>query len=88
MFRVDLSQFHKSLVAYDGLPHAAVVTSTVAGVVSNIHYSGSATIPTKPGTYVVTADFASSDPNYADLVGASAGDFVIRASIYLPLVIK
>ncbi len=77
-----------SPVTYDGLPHTAVVTSTIAGVVSNIHYNGSATIPTQPGTYVITADFTSSDPNYVDLASASAGDFVIRALIYLPLILR
>jgi len=57
-------------------------------VVSNIHYNGVLTIPTRPGTYVVTADFTSSDPNYANLSGASAGNFVIWALIYLPLVLR
>jgi hypothetical protein len=76
-----------SPVTYDGLAHAAVITSSVVGAVSNIHYNGSVTIPIKPGLYAVTADFTSSDPNYADLVGASAGDFFIRALIYLPLII-
>jgi hypothetical protein len=77
-----------SPVTYDGLSHAAVVTSTVAGVVSNIQYNGSATVPTNTGIYVIKADFTSSNPNYTDLAGASAGNFVIHVSVYLPMILK
>ncbi len=77
-----------SPVTYDGLSHAAVVTGSVAGVVGNIQYNGSATVPTNAGSYAVTADFISSDSNYANLAGASAGNFFIRVLVYLPLIIR
>jgi hypothetical protein len=69
-----------SPIIFDGAPHAATVTASVAGSVSNILTGGAAT-QTAVGTYVVTADFTSSDPNYSDLTGASAGNLVISAKI-------
>ena len=77
-----------SPVTYDGLSHAAVISSSVPGVVGNVRYNGSATVPMKPGIYVVTADFTSSDPNYADLSSASAGNFFIRVLVYLSLIVR
>jgi len=77
-----------SPVTYDGLSHAAVISSSVSGAISNVQYNGSATIPMKPGIYVVTADFTSGDSNYADLSSASAGNFFIRALVYLPLILR
>ena len=77
-----------SPVTYNGLPQAAVVSSSVPGAVSNVQYNGSATVPVKPGIYVITADFTSSDPNYTDLSGSSAGNFFIRVLVYLPLIIR
>jgi plastocyanin len=67
-----------SPVMYNGLPQSAIVVASVTGTVSNIQYNDSATAPTNAGTYAVTADFASGNPNYNDLTGASAGKFVIR----------
>jgi hypothetical protein len=52
----------------------------VAGVVSNIQYDGSSTVPTNVGTYAITADFVPTDTtNYNNLIDASAGNFVIGA---------
>ena len=69
-----------SPVTYTGSPQAATVVGSVDGVVSNIQYDGSSTVPTNPGTYLVTADFVPTDTtNYNSLTDASAGDFVISA---------
>ena len=67
-----------SPVTYNASPQAASVTGSVAGAVSNIRYGGSATTPTNAATYAITADFTSGDANYANLSGASAGNFVIN----------
>jgi hypothetical protein len=68
-----------SPVTYTGLAQAAVVEGSVAGLVSNVRYDGSATVPTNAGTYAVTADFAPTDTtNYNNLTGAPAGNFVIE----------
>jgi len=68
-----------SPVTYNGSQQAAAVSGSVAGVVSNIKYNGSSTIPTDAGTYAVTADFSPTDTtNYNSLADASAGDFVIE----------
>ena len=68
-----------SPVLYNGFPQSAIVSSgAVTGAVSNIQYNGSATVPTNAGTYAITADFTSSNPNYSNLTGAPAGPFVIR----------
>ena len=67
-----------SPVTYTGSPQVATISSSVAGVVSDIQYDGSATSPTNAGTYAVTADFVPTDTtNYNSLSDASAGDFVI-----------
>jgi len=68
-----------SPVFYTGSPQAAVVVSSVDGIIRNILYNGSATAPTNVGTYAVTADFTPTDTtNYKTLIGASAGNFVIN----------
>lgn len=68
-----------SPVTYNGLQQAAEVSGSVAGVVSDIKYEGSSTVPTSAGTYAVTADFTPTDTtNYASLDNASAGNFVIN----------
>ena len=73
-----------SPVTYDGAAHAATVSGSVAGVVSNILTGGSAT-QTNIGTYPVTADFAPTDSaNYNSLTGASAGNFVISTAVKPP----
>jgi parallel beta-helix repeat protein len=67
-----------SPVIYNGSPQAAVVIGSVAGVVSNIRYNGSRTVPTNAGTYAVTANFTPTDTtNYARLTNVSAGNFII-----------
>jgi Bacterial Ig-like domain (group 3)/Bacterial Ig-like domain (group 2)/MBG domain len=68
-----------SPVTYDGSPQAAQVSASVAGTVSNVLYSGSSTVPSAPGTYAITANFAPQDTtNYNSLTNASAGNFVIN----------
>ncbi|MFZ3044157.1 MAG: MBG domain-containing protein [Minisyncoccia bacterium] len=64
-----------SPVTYDGSPHAATVSCTGGGTVTNISTGGAAT-QTNAGTYAVTADCAAST-NYNAVTGASAGNFVI-----------
>ncbi|MEI6604225.1 MAG: LamG-like jellyroll fold domain-containing protein [Verrucomicrobiota bacterium] len=68
-------------VAYTGFPQTASVIGSVPGTASNMKYNGSATAPSAPGTYAITADFAPSDStNYNILTGAMAGNFIISAS--------
>ncbi len=65
-------------VPYTGAAQSAAISSgTVTGSVSNVLYNGSSALPINAGTYVVTADFTSSNPNYNDLAGAAAGNFII-----------
>ena len=67
-----------SPVTYDGSPHAATVSGSVPGSVTNILTGGSAS-QTNAGTYAVTADFVPTDTaNYNSLTGAPAGDFIIN----------
>ncbi len=67
-----------SPVTYNGSAQAAAVSGSVAGTVSNVLYSGSATIPTAAGTYTVTANFAPTDNvHYSSLTNAPAGNFTI-----------
>jgi hypothetical protein len=67
-----------SPVTYNGSGQAAQVTGSVAGTVSNVLYSGSATVPSAPGTYAITASFTPTDTtDYNSLTNASAGNFVI-----------
>ena len=64
---------------YDGASHTATVTGSVAGVVSDVKYNGSATVPTNAGTYVVTADFTPIDTvTYNSLSNAAAGSITIN----------
>lgn len=68
-----------SPLVYTGTSLEATATSSVPGVISNITYSGTTTVPTNAGTYAVTADFTPTDTTtYESLVGASAGDLEIR----------
>ena len=70
-----------SPVIYDGAAHAATVTGSVPGVVSNILTGGAAT-QTDKGVYPVTADFVPTDTlNYNSLTDAAAGNFVITGKI-------
>jgi hypothetical protein len=65
-------------VTYDGLSHAAVVTGSADGTVSDVKYDGSSEVPTADGTYAVTADFVPAEPdNYISLNDAPAGNFAI-----------
>ena len=67
-----------SPVTFDGSPHAAAVSASVPGSVSNIQTGGAAT-QTNTGSYAVTADFSPTDTtNYTSLTAAPAGDFVIQ----------
>ena len=67
-----------SQVIYNGLPQPALLGSSVPGAFTNVLYSGSATVPTTAGTYVVTASFTPTDSvDYLTLTGVSAGIFVI-----------
>ena len=61
---------------YTGSSLSATVSCPGDGVVSNVLYDGSATLPMAAGTYAVTANCAASS-NYAAVTGASAGTFVI-----------
>jgi len=69
---------------YTGSPFPATVTCSSGGVVSNVQYNGSSTVPTNAGTYAVTANCAASS-NYSAVTGASAGNFVIGASPTPPI---
>lgn len=63
---------------YTGSAIPAVVTGSVAGVVSDVKYNGSTTVPTDAGTYTMTADFTPTDTaSYNTLNDASAGTFTI-----------
>ena len=67
-----------SPVTYNGSAQAATVSAgSVTGTASNVMYNGSSTVPTTVGTYAITANFTSTNPNYTNLTGASAGNFVI-----------
>jgi hypothetical protein len=66
-------------VTYSGAAQTAAVTGSVAGTVSNVLYGGSATVPSAPATYAITANFTPTDTtDYNTLTGASAGNFVIN----------
>ena len=77
-----------SPAVFTGSPRTAIVTGSVPGVVSNVKYDGSSTAPTNIGTYAVTANFTSSDPNYKNLTNASAGNFVISNDVTPPTVLS
>lgn len=67
-----------SPVTYNASSQAAAVSGSVAGVVSNVQYDGTSTVPVGAGTYAITADFAPTDTTtYNNLTGASAGNFII-----------
>ena len=74
-----------SPVTYDGNPHAAAVSASVPGSVSNVLTGGSAS-QTNAGSYAVTADFSPTDTtNYTSLTAAPAGDFVIQQPASQPV---
>ena len=63
-----------SPVTYNGAPQAATVAASVAGVLSNVRYNGSLTVPTNAGTYAVTANFVPTDTaNYNSLTAPPRG---------------
>ena len=71
-----------SPLGYDGNPHSAVVTGSVSGIVSNVQYNGSPTVPTAAGTYAVTASFTPSDSaDFTSFTGISAGNFIISRAL-------
>ena len=61
---------------YTGSAISAVVSCLGGGVVSNVLYNGSSSVPSATGTYAITANCAAST-NYSAVTGASAGNFVI-----------
>jgi gliding motility-associated-like protein len=68
-----------SPLTYTASTQSATLSSSVAGLTSNIKYSGSTIVPTNAGTYTITADFAPNEVlNYNSLTGATAGNFVIN----------
>jgi uncharacterized repeat protein (TIGR01451 family) len=68
-----------SPVTYNGAQQSAIINASTAGLVNDIKYDGSSTMPTNAGTYAVTADFTPTDTvNYNSLADASAGNFVIN----------
>jgi|GEM_PF-2773760 len=78
----DLSLSEPASATYDGQPHAAIVTSTIEGSVTDIRYDGSADAPVQAGSYSVTADFTPVDTStYESLVDAYAGTFVIDPAL-------
>ncbi|HVU24146.1 MAG TPA: chitobiase/beta-hexosaminidase C-terminal domain-containing protein [Opitutus sp.] len=68
--------FGATVFTYDGAPHPVDVTTTPAGLAVEIAYDGSATPPTLPGTYAVTATIA--DPDYA---GSATGTLAIGITV-------
>ncbi|HEY3417254.1 MAG TPA: Ig-like domain repeat protein, partial [Armatimonadota bacterium] len=77
-----------SPVLYQGSPQAAVISSgSVAGVVGNVRYDDSPTVPTAVGVYAVTADFTPTDTtNYNSLANAAAGSFEIEYNPQAPVI--
>jgi len=57
---------------YDGNPHAVSVSTTPPGVVVNVTYVGSSTVPTNAGSYAVSGTI--SDANYE---GSGTGTLLI-----------
>jgi hypothetical protein len=72
--------------AYDGNPHAATATALgadghtpVSGTFSFTYTPpGNSTVPINAGTYSVTANFTSTDPNYSNAAGS--GSITITSS--------
>ena len=71
-----------SPVIHSDSPQSATVNGSVPGMVSNVKYNGSCTVPTDAGTYAITADFIPTDgANYSNLMDAAAGDFTINKAV-------
>ena len=64
---------------YSGSAIAATVSCQGGGLVSNVQYNGSSTVPTDAGTYAITADCAASS-NFIPVTDAPAGNFMISAA--------
>jgi len=62
--------------SYDGTPKSATATTSLANLVVNLTYNGSAIAPTYPGTYAVVATV--DDPDY---MGSVSGTLVIRTTV-------
>ena len=62
---------------YTGSAIPAQVSCSSGGVVSNILYNGTSTVPSAPGVYAITANCAANG-NYSALTNALAGAFLIR----------
>ena len=61
---------------YDGAPHAAVATTSPAGLAVDFTYNGSPVAPTAPGSYAVVATI--NDANY---FGSATGTLVISTAV-------
>jgi hypothetical protein len=78
---------------YDSNPHAATATAVgvdgitpVSGSFSFIYTPpGDSTVPTNVGTYSVTANFTSSDPNYTNATGSGSITITSSASTNVTL---
>jgi hypothetical protein len=67
-----------SPATYTGSSQAVAISSSVPGTISSMLYSGSSKVPSKAGTYAITASFKPSDTtDYVSLTGVSVGSFVI-----------
>ncbi len=68
-----------SPITYNANTQSATLSSSVAGLITNVKYNGSSTLPINAGTYTITADFAPTDAsNYNSLTGEVAGNFTIN----------
>ena len=63
-------------VLYDGAPHAAIATTSPAGLAVDLTYNGSPAPPTAPGSYAVAATI-----NDADYFGSATGTMVISTAV-------
>ena len=61
---------------YDGVPHAAIATTSPAGLAVDLTYNGSPAPPTAPGSYAVAATI--NDANY---FGSATGTMVISTAV-------
>ena len=63
-------------VLYDGVPHAAIATTSPAGLAVDLTYNGSPAPPAAPGSYAVAATI-----NDADYFGSATGTMVISTAV-------
>ncbi len=76
--------FDSTPFTYDGTGHAANVAAlgvdgaTAVDGTFSVMYNGSATLPVNAGTYDVTVDFTSNDPNYVST--STTGSITIQSA--------